>query len=69
MSVSLLMSLSQVLKKVKFTILEVAMKIHAIILEIINLIENKTKIKHSYEYTDENRIGDHICYYSNLFQN
>ena len=36
------------------------------ILEIIDLIENKTKIKHSYEYTDENRIGDHICYYSNL---
>ena len=30
------------------------------------MIENKTKIKHSYEYTDENRIGDHICYYSNL---
>ena len=33
-------------------------------LEIIDLIENKTKL--TAIYTDENRIGDHICYYSNL---
>lgn len=36
------------------------------ILEAINLIEQKTKIKLISKYIKKNRVGDHICYYSNL---
>jgi CDP-paratose 2-epimerase len=36
------------------------------ILEAFNLSEQASGIKMIYEYVDENRIGDHICYYSDL---
>ena len=36
------------------------------ILEGFEICENYSGKKQSYEYTDENRIGDHICYYSDL---
>ena len=36
------------------------------ILEAIDMIENQTKIKFNYKYINNNRIGDHICYYSDL---
>lgn len=36
------------------------------ILEAISLIEQITQNKMLWEYADENRIGDHICYYSDL---
>ena len=36
------------------------------ILEAFNLTEEITGRKMIYEYVDENRIGDHICYYSDL---
>lgn len=36
------------------------------ILEAFNLTEQITNKKMIYEYLDENRIGDHICYYSDL---
>jgi CDP-paratose 2-epimerase len=36
------------------------------ILEAFNLTEQITGKKMIYEYVDENRIGDHICYYSDL---
>jgi CDP-paratose 2-epimerase len=36
------------------------------ILEAFNLTEQITGKKMIYEYIDENRIGDHICYYSDL---
>lgn len=36
------------------------------ILEAFNLTEQVTGKKMIYEYVDENRIGDHICYYSDL---
>jgi len=36
------------------------------ILEAFNLTEQITSKKMIYEYIDENRIGDHICYYSDL---
>lgn len=36
------------------------------ILEAFNLTESITGKKMIYEYVDENRIGDHICYYSDL---
>lgn len=36
------------------------------ILEAFNLTEQITGKKMIYEYMDENRIGDHICYYSDL---
>jgi len=35
-------------------------------LEAITLAENVTGKKMDYEYIEENRIGDHICYISNL---
>jgi CDP-paratose 2-epimerase len=38
----------------------------ASILECISRIEALTGKKMSTEYTDTNRIGDHICYYSDL---
>ena len=36
------------------------------ILEAFALVEGYTGRKQVYSYTDENRIGDHICYISNL---
>jgi CDP-paratose 2-epimerase len=36
------------------------------ILEAFDLVENLTGKKQIYEYVDTNRIGDHICYYSDL---
>jgi CDP-paratose 2-epimerase len=36
------------------------------ILEAFSLTEQITNKKMVYEYIDENRIGDHICYYSDL---
>ena len=36
------------------------------ILEAFTLIEKISGIKMKYKYVNENRIGDHICYYSNL---
>lgn len=36
------------------------------ILECIERVEALLKKKVVYEYTDQNRIGDHICYYSDL---
>ena len=36
------------------------------ILEAFQICESFTEKKQKYEYLDENRIGDHICYYSDL---
>jgi CDP-paratose 2-epimerase len=36
------------------------------ILEAFSLVENITGKRQMYSYVDENRIGDHICYYSDL---
>ena len=36
------------------------------ILEAFNLIERITSIPMKFKYINTNRIGDHICYYSNL---
>jgi len=36
------------------------------ILEAFSLVESITGIPMKYSYQEENRIGDHICYYSNL---
>lgn len=36
------------------------------ILEAMDLIEKKTKKKFTFKYVKKNRIGDHICYYSDL---
>jgi CDP-paratose 2-epimerase len=36
------------------------------ILEAFEICEGYSDKKQSYEYSDENRIGDHICYYSDL---
>ena len=36
------------------------------IIEVMKLIENKTSIKFNTTLLEENRVGDHICYYSNL---
>jgi CDP-paratose 2-epimerase len=36
------------------------------ILEAFKLCESHSGISQKYDYLDENRIGDHICYYSNL---
>jgi CDP-paratose 2-epimerase len=36
------------------------------ILEAFDLIESISGIKMNYEYLDDNRIGDHICYISDL---
>ncbi len=38
----------------------------ASILECISAVEKLTGKKINYDYTNENRIGDHICYYSDL---
>jgi len=36
------------------------------ILEAINYLQENYKKKMRWTYVDENRIGDHICYYSDL---
>lgn len=36
------------------------------IFEAFELIENISNVKMQYEYNEQNRIGDHICYYSDL---
>ena len=36
------------------------------ILEAFDLIQSVSGIEQKYEYLDENRVGDHICYYSDL---
>ena len=36
------------------------------LIESIKRIENISNKKMIYSYSDESRIGDHICYYSNL---
>ena len=36
------------------------------IIEAIDIIEKKTSIKFNLFYNKNNRIGDHICYYTNL---
>jgi CDP-paratose 2-epimerase len=36
------------------------------IIEAIHILTNIGNKKFNYEYIDENRIGDHICYYSDL---
>ena len=36
------------------------------ILESFQMVEQITGKKQAYSYVDENRIGDHICYYSDL---
>jgi CDP-paratose 2-epimerase len=36
------------------------------IFEAFSLVQDLTGKKQQYTYLDENRIGDHICYYSDL---
>jgi CDP-paratose 2-epimerase len=36
------------------------------ILEAFEITEKFSEIRQVYSYVDENRIGDHICYYSDL---
>jgi len=36
------------------------------VLEAFNMAEGVTGRKMNWRYVDENRIGDHICYYSDL---
>jgi CDP-paratose 2-epimerase len=36
------------------------------ILEAFSLVEELTGIQQRYTYVEDNRIGDHICYYSDL---
>lgn len=36
------------------------------ILEAFSIVENFTGLKQKWHYVKENRIGDHICYYSDL---
>jgi CDP-paratose 2-epimerase len=36
------------------------------ILEAFSIVENITGISQVYTYVDDNRIGDHVCYYSDL---
>lgn len=38
----------------------------ASILEIIDILENKYSLKLNHTYSEQNRIGDHICYYTDL---
>lgn len=38
----------------------------ASILEIIDILDRDFGLKLEYSYTDKNRIGDHICYYSDM---
>jgi len=36
------------------------------VIEAVKLVSNLSGIEMNYDYTDQSRIGDHICYYSNL---
>jgi CDP-paratose 2-epimerase len=36
------------------------------ILEAFEIVESITGLKQVYTYLDQNRVGDHICYYSDL---
>jgi CDP-paratose 2-epimerase len=36
------------------------------LIECVQMIEARTGKKPKLTYTEENRIGDHICYYSDL---
>ena len=36
------------------------------ILEVINYLQENNKKKMKWNYVDENRLGDHICYYTDL---
>jgi len=36
------------------------------IFEAFELIQNISNVEMKYQYSDINRIGDHICYYSDL---
>jgi CDP-paratose 2-epimerase len=36
------------------------------ILDAFSFVEKLSGRKQEYEYVDQNRIGDHICYYSDL---
>ncbi|NQU98255.1 NAD-dependent epimerase/dehydratase family protein [Candidatus Woesearchaeota archaeon] len=38
----------------------------ASILEVIDVLENDFRLKLKYTLSDQNRIGDHLCYYSDL---
>ena len=38
----------------------------ASILEVIEILDKDFGLKLNYSYTDKNRIGDHICYYSDM---
>jgi CDP-paratose 2-epimerase len=38
----------------------------ASILEVINILDKDFGLKLNYSYVDRNRIGDHICYYSDM---
>ena len=38
----------------------------ASIIEIIDILKTEFGLKLNYTYSDENRIGDHICYYTDL---
>jgi CDP-paratose 2-epimerase len=38
----------------------------ASILEIIEILKNDFSLKLDYTYVDRNRIGDHLCYYSDM---
>ena len=38
----------------------------ASVLEIINFLKKEFNLELNYSYSDENRIGDHICYYSDM---
>lgn len=39
---------------------------NASLLECVDMIQNKTGLKLATNYVEQNRIGDHICYMSNL---
>ena len=36
------------------------------VLEVIDLLDKRHNLKLDYTYSDVNRIGDHICYYSDM---
>jgi CDP-paratose 2-epimerase len=38
----------------------------ASILEVVDLLHKEFGLKLNYSYVDENRIGDHICYYTDM---
>jgi CDP-paratose 2-epimerase len=38
----------------------------ASILEVVDILDKEFGLKLNYSYVDENRIGDHICYYTDM---